>query len=52
MWRRVRYPAAVAETYVTMERRVHNVALVRLDRLKANARSVPDRATLVGAMIG
>ena len=37
MWRRVRYGAAVAETYVTVERRVHDVALVRLDRPKATA---------------
>jgi hypothetical protein len=48
MWRRVRYPAAVAATDVTVERRVHNVALVRLERLKANALSVPGRATFVG----
>jgi hypothetical protein len=48
MWRRVRYPAAVAETNVTMERRVHDVVLVPLDRPKANALSVPRRATFVG----
>ena len=39
MWRRVRYGAAVAENYVTVERRADNVALVRLDRPKANALS-------------
>jgi hypothetical protein len=48
MWRRVRYPAAVAETYVTMERRVHNVALVRLDRPTADALSACGRSTFVG----
>ena len=48
MWRRVRYGAAVAETYVTVERRVHNVALVRLDRAKATALWAPARATFVG----
>ncbi len=48
MWRRVRYGAAVAETYVTVERRVHNVALVRLDRPKDEALPPPGRSTFVG----
>ena len=34
-----RYGAAMPETYVTVERRPDNVALVRLDRPKANALS-------------
>jgi hypothetical protein len=38
----------VAETDVTVERRVHNVALVRLDRPKAEALVVPGRSTFVG----
>jgi hypothetical protein len=48
MWRRVRYGAAVAETDVTVERRVHNVALVPLDRPKADALPPPGRSTFVG----
>ena len=48
MWRRVRYGAAVAETYVTVERRVHDVALVRLDPAKATALWGPAWATFVG----
>jgi enoyl-CoA hydratase/carnithine racemase len=50
----VRYGAAMAETFVTLERRPDNVALVRLDRPKANALSaaVLDQLHAVARTLG
>ena len=48
----VRYGALMAETFVTVERRPDNVALVRLDRPKANALSAGVLAQLRAAAQG
>ena len=48
----VRYGAAMAETFVTVERRPDSVALIRLDRPKANALSAAVLAQLHAVATG